>query len=132
MVEHVIDERPQADRILIAQLHGTAKRHAKWRELSESEHSAAVGELRELAAGRADLLAHVAGIREGFSESQLDEPLARQAAHLCRAAGADPEAITAWIGEGRRRRAAASRMPFSGGLRGGGSTAVLAPAKPAS
>ena len=116
----MIDERPQADRILIAQLHGTAKRHAKWRELSESEHAAAVGGLRELAAGRADLLAHVAGILEGFSEGELDEPLARQAAGLCRAAGADPEAITAWIGEGRRRRAAASRMPFSSGLRGGG------------
>jgi hypothetical protein len=120
MVEHVIDERPQADRILIAQLHGTAKRHAKWRELSESEHSAAVGELRKLAAGRADLLAHVAGIMEGFSESQLDGPLARQAAQLCRAAGADLDLIPAWIEEGRQRRAAASMPPPSGGLRGGG------------
>ena len=120
MVERVIDERPQADRILIAQLHGTAKRHAKWRELSESEHDAAVGELRELAAGRADLLAHVAGIMEGFSEGQHDELLARQAAGLCRAAGADPDAAGEWIEEGRRRRAVASMPPMSGGLHGGG------------
>jgi hypothetical protein len=113
MVEHVIDERPQADRILIAQLHGTAQRHARWRELTEDEAAAASGELRELAAGRADLLAEVAGVMEGFGEGQLDEPLARQAAGLCRAAGADEAAIPAWIEVGRERRANASRPPFS-------------------
>ena len=59
--------------------------------------------LRELAAGRSDLLAYVAGILEGSSEGQLNEPLARRAASLCRAAGADPEAIPAWIEEGLRR-----------------------------
>jgi hypothetical protein len=42
-----------------------------------------------------------------------------QAAMLCRKAGADPEAIPAWIAEGRRRRAAANQPPFSGGLHGG-------------
>jgi hypothetical protein len=116
------DKRPaeERDRILVAQIQGTAKRHAQWRELNEGEHAAAVGELRELAAGRADLLAHVAGIMEGFSEGQLDEPLARQAAGLCRAAGADLDSIPAWIGEGRRRRAVASMPPMSGGLHGGG------------
>jgi hypothetical protein len=116
------DKRPanERDGILVAQIQGTAKRHARWRELNEDEHAAAVGELRELAAGRADLLAHVAGIMEGFSESQLDEPLARQAAQLCRAAGADLDLIPAWIEEGRQRRAAASMPPPSGGLHGGG------------
>ena len=116
------DKRPanERDGILVAQIQGTAKRHAQWRELNEGEHAAAVGELRELAAGRADLLAHVAGIMEGFSESQLDEPLARQAAQLCRAAGADLDLIPAWIEEGRQRRAAASMPPPSGGLHGGG------------
>jgi len=113
MLEHVIDDRPAADRILIAQIQGTAKRHAKWRPLTGAEHAAAVGELRELAAGRADLLAHVAGITEGFGEGQLDEPIARQAAGLCLAAGADPAAVPAWIVEGRRRRANAGRPPFS-------------------
>ena len=77
-----------------------------------------MAELRELAAGRADLLAEVAGRAEGFSEGALDEPLARNAARLCRLAGADLDAIPAWIAEGRRR-AAARRPPTSGGLRGG-------------
>ena len=76
--------------------------------------------LRELAGGRADLLAEVAGVLEGAREGEPDEQLARQAARLCRAAGADPEAIPAWIEEGRRRRASADRPPFSGGLHGGG------------
>jgi hypothetical protein len=73
--------------------------------------------LRELAGGRGDLLAEVAGILEGARESEPDEPLACQAAGLCRKAGADPEALPAWIAEGRRRRAAARQSPFSGGLR---------------
>ena len=49
----------------------------------------------------------------------MDEPRARQAAGLCRKAGADPQAIPRWIEEGRRRRAAARMPPFSGGLHGG-------------
>lgn len=85
-----------------------------------------MGELRELAAGRADLLAHVAGLLEGFSEGQLDEPLARQAAGLCLAAGADTDAIPAWTEEGRRRRAVARMPPMSGGLYGGGRAPALA------
>jgi len=79
-----------------------------------------VAALRELAAGRADLLAEVAGLLEGVAEGDLDEPLARQGAWLCRKAGADLDAIPAWMEEGRRRRAAARRPPFSGGLPGGG------------
>jgi hypothetical protein len=116
----VLDNTPAADRILVARIQGTARRHARWHELTEAEHATAVGELRELAAGRADLLAHVSGILEGFSEGKLDEPLARQAAGLCRAAGADEAAIPDWIEEGRRRAAAAGLPPFSGGVRGGG------------
>ncbi len=46
--------------------------------------------LRELARGRADLLAEVAEILEGTTEGRLDESLARCAARLCRLAGADP------------------------------------------
>src|SRR5690242_20894162 len=109
----MVDDRPQADRILVARLTGEARHRAKWRVLTQAEHTAAVGELRELAAGRADLLAEVAGIFEGTSEGELDEPLARQAAQLCRDAGADPDAIPAWVEEGRRRRAAAGQPPFS-------------------
>jgi hypothetical protein len=62
----------------------------------------------------------VAGIFEGTSEGEPDEPLARSAAALCRKAGADLEAIPEWAEEGRRRRSAARQPPFSGGLHGGG------------
>jgi hypothetical protein len=121
MLERMIDKRrPPADRLLIAQLTGEAGHRAKWRELTEDEEAAAVSALRELAGGRADLLAEVAGVLEGTSEGKLNEPLKRQAAMLCRKAGAGPEAIPAWIEEGRRRAAAARQPPFSGGLHGGG------------
>jgi hypothetical protein len=56
--------------------------------------------------------AHVAGLLEGFAEGQPDEPLKRQAAQLCRDAGADEALIPQWIEEGRRRRANALRPPF--------------------
>jgi len=78
--------------------------------------SAALAELRALAGGRADLLAQVAGIFEGTSEGEPDEPLARSAARLCRMAGADAGAMPGWTEEGRRRSANARRPPFSGGL----------------
>jgi hypothetical protein len=116
----MLDDSPQADRILVAQLTGEARHRAKWRPLTGEEEAAAVAELQALAGGRADLLAQVAGIFEGTSEGEMDEALARQAAALCRLAGADPEAIPTWIEEGRRRRAAAAQPPFSGGLHGRG------------
>ena len=85
--------------MLVAELFGEARHHAKWRELSSDEEAAAVAALRELAGGRADLLAEVCGIFEGASEGRHDEPLARQAARLCRLAGADETLIPAWIEE---------------------------------
>lgn len=88
---------------------------ARWRELTGDEEAAAVAALRELAGGRADLLAEVAGIFEGASEGRLDEPLARCAARLCRLADADLAAIPGWAAEGRRRAVAASMPPLSGG-----------------
>jgi hypothetical protein len=114
--ERMYEKRPQADRLLVAELYGEARHHAKWRELTADEETAPVAELQALAGGRADLLAEVAGILEGAHEGQMDEPLTRQAAALCRTAGADPEAIPVWVEEGRRRRAAARQPPFSGGL----------------
>ena len=110
------DHKPrlEADRILVAQLTGEARHHARWRPLTGEEEAAALAELRALAGGRGDLLAEVAGIFEGTSEGDLDEPLARSAARLCCKAGADPEAIPAWIEEGRRRSANARRPPFPG------------------
>ena len=100
--------------MLVAEITGEARRHAKWRPLTPEEEAAAVTELRALAAGRSDLLAEVAGIYEGTSEGELDEPLARCAARLCRQAGADEALIPQWADEGRRRAAAARVPPFSG------------------
>jgi hypothetical protein len=105
---------PAADRLLVAQLTGTARHHARWRDLTEDEQAAAVTELRELAAGRADLLAEVCGIFEGASAGRHDEPLARQAATLCRLAGADDALIPQWAAEGRRRAQAARQPPHGG------------------
>ena len=116
----MIYKSPLPDRILVAELTGEARHRAKWRPLTQDETAAAVGELQALAGGRADLLAEVTGIFEGTSEGELDEPLARCAARLCRRAGADPEAIPGWVDDGRRRRANASKPPFSGGVSGPG------------
>ena len=69
IIDHMIDNRPQADRILGARLMGSAKRLGR-RELPDDEYAAAVAELRELAAGRADLLAETAGLLEGFGEGE--------------------------------------------------------------
>jgi hypothetical protein len=106
----------EPDRLLVAQLTGEARHGARWRPLTEDEEAAALAELRALAEGLADLLAEVAGIFEGTSEGEPDEPLARSAARLCRLAGADTAAIPAWVEEGRPRSEIARRPPFSGGV----------------
>jgi hypothetical protein len=105
---------PDRDRLLVAELTGEARHHARWRPLTEDEEAAAVAELRALAGGRADLLAEVAGIFEGTSAGELDEPLAQCAARLCRLAGADESLLPQWVEVGRRR-AAVGRMPPHGG-----------------
>ena len=93
------------DRVPIDQIIGTVLSHTKERELTPDEEAAAVAALRERAGGRTDLLAEVAGMLEDHSEGEEFEPVARQVAILCRASGADPDAIPAWIEEGQRRRA---------------------------
>src|ERR1700739_1110247 len=60
--------RPEADRILVAQLTGEARHRRGCPPLTGEEETAALAELRALADGRADLLAQVAGIFEGTSE----------------------------------------------------------------
>ena len=87
-----------------------ARHRARWRPLTAEEEAVAIAELRALAGGRGDLLAEVAGIFEGTSEGELDEPFARCAAYLCRLAGADESLIPQWVEEGRRR-AAVVRVP---------------------
>jgi hypothetical protein len=42
--------------LLVAELTGEARHHARWRELTGDEEAAAVAELQALAGGQADLL----------------------------------------------------------------------------
>jgi hypothetical protein len=107
-------ERPAAssDRIIVAELTGEAQRHAGWEPPDDETTAAAVAELRDIAGGRTDLLAEVAGIFLGTSEGEPHEPRARNAADLCRAAGADPDLIPRWVEAGRRRAAQARKRPF--------------------
>jgi hypothetical protein len=107
-------ELGDADRLLAAKIMGTALHHARWRELSADEETAAVTALFDLAAGRADLLAYAAGILAGASEGALDEPRRRQAADLLLKAGADPGLIPQWIEVGRHRARAARQIPHTG------------------
>jgi hypothetical protein len=115
------DDRPgpAADRLPAARLTGICMRHARWGNLTDDQAAAAVAELREVAGGRADLLAEVAGIAIGTSEARGPEyaTLGQAVAELCRLAGADEDLIPEWIEEGRRRAEAARRPPLSGGVR---------------
>jgi hypothetical protein len=101
-----------ATRLLIAELTGEAKHHARWRDPTPAETAAAVHALQEIVAGREDgpaLLAEVAGLLEG---SHPDAKRELVAAGFCRAAGADTSQIGGWQAEGRKRRAAAEALPF--------------------
>jgi len=63
MITGAQDHRgPVPGRIPVAQLTGIANQHAKWRELTKEEEAVTAAKLRELAAGRTDLLAEVAGL----------------------------------------------------------------------
>jgi hypothetical protein len=52
--------------MLVAEIFGEARHHARWRPLTEAEETAAVAGLRALAGGRGDLLAEVAGSSRGL------------------------------------------------------------------
>jgi hypothetical protein len=114
----MVDKRSQADRILVARLSGAAGRLSRWGALDDTQADAGAAELREMAGGRGDLLAEVAGLAVGTaaSKGREYEAQAEAIAQLCRAAGADLEAIGGWTEEGRRR-IEARRPPLSGGLR---------------
>jgi hypothetical protein len=89
---------PDRDRLLAAQISGTAIRHARWGGLPDAGAAAGAAELPEVADGRGDLLAEVAGLALGTAEGKGAEYQARgQAiAVLCRAAGADEAFIPRW------------------------------------
>ena len=84
-------------------------------ELAEDETASAVAELREIADGRADLLAEVAGLALGTTEGKGEEYRTRgqAVAGLSRLARADEALIPQWTEEGRRRAEARRMPPFS-------------------
>jgi hypothetical protein len=102
------------DRVRYAQVAGAAARYAQGWRLTAEEESAAIAELTQAAAGRADLLAERAGTALGFSEGGLETVRNRQIAELCIAAGADQTLIERWIAIGRELAAAAAAMPYAG------------------
>jgi hypothetical protein len=106
---------PAADRLLVARLTGIAQRHARWGAMDDVQKAAGAAELREVADGRPDLLAEVAGIALGASEAKGEEYRAQTqaVAELCRLAGADETAIAGWAEVGRRRVAIRTKLPFS-------------------
>jgi hypothetical protein len=100
----------EADQLAVARLTGAA-----WRNASTAYGApgadAAVCELRELADGRGDLLAQVAGLLIGYYRRTAEEARARAAAYLCIAAGAQIELLPQWINLGGSRGAAARLIP---------------------
>ena len=106
--------RPNPDRILAAQIAGAAARHALGWRLTAAEEDAAINELRQAAAGRADLLSEHAGVALGIGEGRPDAARYRQIAELCIAAGADQTMIERWITVGRQRAANAVARPNAG------------------
>ena len=99
------------DLLAVARLTGAAWRHASGWEPTGPETAAALAELREIAPGRRDLLAEVAGLLIGYYRRTAEEPRARAAAYYCIAAGAGLELIPRWIQVGRSRAAAARLIP---------------------
>jgi hypothetical protein len=101
----------ELDQLTVARLTGAAWRHASGREPTAAETAAAVRELREIAGGRGDLLAEVAGLLIGYYRRTAEELKARAAAYYCIAAGAGLDLIPRWIETGCSRAAAARLIP---------------------
>ena len=91
--------KPNPDRILCAQLSGTAKRLAR----AGGPIDEALAELRALAGGRGDLLAEEAGIMAGAWSVRVDTGDYLLAAGLLMLAGADHDLIARWVDVGRER-----------------------------
>jgi hypothetical protein len=105
MADHPTDPINHTDHAVLAQLAGTSGRHARRPALTPDQHHAAVTELADLAAGRADLLAQCAGLGVGAHAGEPDEALYLRAAQLCIDAGADQSQIPRWTREGHRQGA---------------------------
>jgi hypothetical protein len=101
------------DQLTVARLTSAAQRHAPSQAPTEAETVAAVAELREIADGRGDLLAEVAGLLTGYYRGTVEELRAGTAARFCRAAGAEVALISRWTAEGERRAAVAHEVPYA-------------------
>ena len=108
MSEEAARER---DQLTVARLTGAAWRHAAGWETTGALTATAVRELREIAGGRGDLLAEVAGLLIGYYRRTAEELKARAAAYYCIAAGAGLDLIPRWIETGCSRAAAARLIP---------------------
>jgi hypothetical protein len=98
-------EDPDLDRAIATQIFAVAARHAHGQQLTAREEAVAIADLRQAAAGRADLLGEHAGVALGFGESRPDAARYRQVAELCLAAGADQALMECWIKIARQRAA---------------------------
>jgi len=97
----------ESDSILCAWIEGTARRLATDATITEAD---AVAELRRLAAGRADLLAEVAGVGLASAETTRKWRM-REAAELCVAARADESQLEHWIAVGQGQAKQAKAVP---------------------
>lgn len=98
------------DRTIAARI-AVAARHTPSRQLTAGEEDAAIDELRQAAAGRADLLGEHAGVALGFGEGRPDSARYRQIAELCIAAGADKTLMERWVKVARLRAAITAAAP---------------------
>ncbi len=89
--------------MIVIRLTWVARRIARWRVVTPDREAQAVEDLKDIAAGRSDLLAQIAGLALGFGEKQRYSGVPRHIAALFRKAGADPEQVSEWIKVGRHR-----------------------------
>jgi hypothetical protein len=110
-----------ADNLLKSALHGTAWRAAVERRSIE----AALGELRQIAGGRTDLLAETAGITAGswlaWPETRVGHELVVAGLLIMAAEGLDYDELGHWVRVGHERGLRA-RRPVHGDPIGNGIT----------
>jgi hypothetical protein len=93
------------NRSVAVQIALATARHVQGWQLTAQQEAAAIADLRQAAAGRADLLGEHAGVALGFGESRHDAARYRQIARLCIAAGADKALVDRWTKIARQRAA---------------------------
>jgi hypothetical protein len=99
------------DRLRYAQIAAAAARYVQGGGSTAEEEAAAIAELVQATAGRADLLAERAGTALGFSQGGLEAARNRQIAELCIAAGANETLMGRWVAAGRELAARVVAMP---------------------